>query len=299
MIDANLSGLQSNKVLETTEEWTLFHNNFSLCSRKVRVCLNELNIKHDLRHIHIIETYDSENLNKEFLRINPVGTVPVLLHNGFPIYESHEQIKYIENQSKTGLVKNETVDFWIEKGSLVGEPDRNYNIYAGNCVAILTPPLFISMLKKIPLYKFFKYYLNHPSKFRAFNFIIFKLLGYSVFKKNSPLFNLASQALKNLEIHLSDLDDHLSNKIWIDGNNFSLADITWMVILHRLDEIQLIDRLLMNKHNLKKYYNELKERESFTESITNFNHPSIDIGINRLKIEISRNKNLNNFYSSI
>jgi len=299
MIDANLSGLQSNKVLETTEEWTLFHNNFSLCSRKVRVCLNEFNIKHDLRHIHIIETYDSENLNKEFLRINPVGTVPVLLHNGFPIYESHEQIKYIENQSKTGLVKNETVDFWIEKGSLVGEPDRNYNIYAGNCVAILTPPLFISMLKKIPLYKFFKYYLNHPSKFRAFNFIIFKLLGYSVFKKNSPLFNLASQALKNLEIHLSDLDDHLSNKIWIDGNNFSLADITWMVILHRLDEIQLIDRLLMNKHNLKKYYNELKERKSFTESITNFNHPSIDIGINRLKIEISRNKNLNNFYSSI
>ena len=299
MIDAYLSGLQSNKVLETTEEWTLFHNSFSLCSRKVRICLNEFSIKHDLRHIHIIETYDSENLSKEFLRINPVGTVPVLLHNGFPIYESHEQIKYIENQSKTNLIKNETVDFWIERGSLIGEPDRNYEIYAGNCVAILTPPLFVSMLKKIPIPKFFKYYLNHPSKFRAFNFIMFKLLGYSVFKKNSPLFNLASQALKNLEMHLSDLNNHLSNKIWIDGDNFSLADISWMVILHRLEEVQLIDKLLMNKSNLKKYYKELKNRKSFTESITNFNHSSVDTGINRLRMEILRNKNLINFYSSI
>ena len=31
-----------------------------------------------------------------FLRINPAGTVPVLVHNGHPIYESHEQIVYID-----------------------------------------------------------------------------------------------------------------------------------------------------------------------------------------------------------
>ena len=28
--------------------------------------------------------------------VNPAGTVPVLLHHGHPVYESHEQIIYID-----------------------------------------------------------------------------------------------------------------------------------------------------------------------------------------------------------
>ena len=294
-----LSGLQDFKVFKSSYEWTLFHNDFSLCSRKVRVCLNEINIKHDLQHVHIIETSDSENLSKDFLKINPVGTVPVLLHRGFPIYESHEQIKYIESQSSNNLARSNVVDSWIKRGSLVGEPDKDFEIYAGNCIAILTPPLFISMLKNIPLYKFFKYYLNHPSKFRSSKFIMFKLFGYSVFKKNSPLYKLASLAVKNLEIHLSDLDNHLNNNVWIGGDQFSLADITWMVILHRLEEIQLFDKFSSNKKNVNEYYNNLKKRKSFIECILSFNHHSIKTGIDKLKMEISKNKNLKSYYGAI
>lgn len=299
MSKKNLSGLQDFKVLATSHNWTLYHNSFSLCSRKVRICLNELNIKHDLQHVHIIETSNSENLSKEFLKINSIGTVPVLLHRGFPIYESHEQIKYIESQNNNTLSKSDTVDFWLKRGSLVGEPNSNYKIYAGNCVAILTTPLFVSMIKKIPLYKFFKYYLKHPSKFRAINFILFKLLGYSVFKNSSPLYKLALLSLKMIRVHLSDLNAHLKDRIWIDGDNFSLADITWMVLLHRLEEVQLIDILCSENNNLKAYYNRLKERESFARGINNFNHDSIKTGIERLKLEMSINKDLKNFYSLI
>ena len=110
----------------------------------------ELNIPHIngvKRHKYTPSLF---NLNKKFLKINPTGTVPVLLHKGFPIYESHEQIKYIESQSASYLSKNDIVDSWIKRGSLLGEPDKDFDIYAGNCIAILTPPLFISMLKDIP-----------------------------------------------------------------------------------------------------------------------------------------------------
>ena len=85
-----------SKVLDTDKEWILYHNCFSLCSRKVRVCLKELDITADLKHIEIIETKDCENLEKKFLKINPQATVPVLLHHGKPIYESHEQIAFLE-----------------------------------------------------------------------------------------------------------------------------------------------------------------------------------------------------------
>ena len=63
-----------------------YHNDFSLCSRKVRFCLSELNIHYKSKHINIIETGNAENLSKHFKKINPKVTVPVLIHKGYPIY---------------------------------------------------------------------------------------------------------------------------------------------------------------------------------------------------------------------
>ena len=296
----NLAGKQEYTVSSSNSEWVLFHNNFSLCSRKVRVCLEEYKIDYHPIHIHILETKDSENLTPEFLKVNPKATVPVLLHKNYPIYESHEQIEYLTSRYLNDSNTSESVNEWNRRGSLVGDDlIKGTRDYAGNCVALLTQPLFIAMLKKINFSKFLKYFINHPSKFRAFNFTIYKVLGFSVFRVNSPHQKIALKAINHLNLHLSDLNDHLEAKKWIAGDTFSLADITWMAILHRLEELQLIDKLLINKENLKKYYSSLKERESFTESILKFNHPSVEMGINRLKKEILTNKNLKSLYSSI
>ena len=298
--DISPTGKQAYKVSNSNSEWILFHNNFSLCSRKVRVCLEEYKIDYHPIHIHILETKDSENLTPEFLKINPRATVPVLLHKNYPIYESHEQVKYLTSLYFDNSNTGEFVNEWNRRGSLIGDdPVEGMRDFAGNCVALLTQPLFIAMLKKINFFKFLKYFINHPSKFRAFNFTLYKLLGFSIFRNNSPHQKIALKAVKHLNVHLSDLNNHLAEKKWIDGDTFSLADITWMVILHRLEELQLIDKFLINKENLMKYYSLLKERKSFTESILNFNHPSVETGINRLKKEILTNKNLKSFYSSI
>jgi len=41
-------GLQTHSVEETDKEWVLYHNNFSLCSRKIRIALAEYNIQYNL-----------------------------------------------------------------------------------------------------------------------------------------------------------------------------------------------------------------------------------------------------------
>ena len=51
-----LLGLQDYLVEETSAEWTLYHNDFSLCSRKVRICLHETGIDYVSKHIDLIET---------------------------------------------------------------------------------------------------------------------------------------------------------------------------------------------------------------------------------------------------
>ena len=71
----------------------LFHYSLSHHCKKVRLCLEEKNLPWREHHVDL---FKQENLEEDFLRINPNGTVPVLIHDGHPIYESHDQIQYID-----------------------------------------------------------------------------------------------------------------------------------------------------------------------------------------------------------
>ena len=299
MSKPSLSGPQDYVVLDTNQEWILYHNNFSVCSRKARVCIDELDIPVKLKHVHIMETKDCENLNKSFLKINPLATVPVLLHFGKPIYESHKQITYLQKQSIKKLSQSKIVDFWLEKGSLVGSPDKNLDKYAGNCVSLFTIPLFVAMLKNISIFKYIKYLIKHPDRFRALNFLAFKVLAYRVFKKGSPIFKIIKSASLNLNNHFKELDIHLEGKNWIDGDNFSLADITWMVIFHRLSEVYLIEYFFMNKNNLKNYFERLKKRNSYQTALLDYTSDEIWTGKSNLAHELNNNKILISYYKNL
>ena len=68
---------------------TLFHANWSFCSQMVRFALFELNIKFEERHIILCDQYaEGENLDKNFLDINPLATVPVIKINNEVIVNS-------------------------------------------------------------------------------------------------------------------------------------------------------------------------------------------------------------------
>jgi hypothetical protein len=86
-------GLQTDVEIPWEQEFELYHNALSLCSMKTRVCLAELRIPYRGHPIDLIETGRYETLSRHFLAVNPAGTVPVLVHRGHPIYESHEQIR--------------------------------------------------------------------------------------------------------------------------------------------------------------------------------------------------------------
>ena len=59
--------------------------------------------------------------------VNPAGTVPVLVHNGHPIYESHEQIVYIDQVLMPGgpkltpsdPEKKTLMEKWLESGKML------------------------------------------------------------------------------------------------------------------------------------------------------------------------------------
>ena len=87
-------GLHAEVDIPHAQEWELYQNHLSICSKKLRVCMEELNLPYQDHHVDLIETRCYENLSREFLKVNPGFTVPVLIHDGHPVYESHEQIVY-------------------------------------------------------------------------------------------------------------------------------------------------------------------------------------------------------------
>ena len=298
-------GLQDYTVEETSSEWILYHNDFSLCSRKVRICLFENGLDYVSKHIDLIETGKYEVASKEFLKINPGATVPVLLHRGRPIYESHEQIKYIFNYVRDNKVSEETdiqiaIDFWTEKASMVGNPVKEHKKYAGNTIGPLTFPLFATMLSYVPVFEILKGLIFHPIRQRVVIFLMLKIFGIN-FLKLAPIKNLIGSSFKDLNSHLVELEIKLSSSEgqWLIGDKFTLADISWSVILHRLEECGWSYLLFKNKPFVEAYYAKIKKRQSFIQGIVFQSNPNLERGISDLKEYIDQNLFLKSLHKKL
>ena len=147
---AVLTGFQAQISLPHEQEFELYHNALSLCSMKSRLCLAELQIDYKSHHIDLIETGCYENVRKPYERINPARTVPVLVHKGHPVYESHEQIRYAAHHAPEGspvlvpdsAASKQEMEHWIDRSSLSGDPLNESALSAGNAIPGQTLPLF-------------------------------------------------------------------------------------------------------------------------------------------------------------
>jgi glutathione S-transferase len=71
----------------------LYHNTNSVCAQKVRIALSE---KGRSAKEHILTLRGDQN-TPEYLKLNPNGVVPTLVHNGEPIIESSLILYYIDD----------------------------------------------------------------------------------------------------------------------------------------------------------------------------------------------------------
>ena len=71
----------------------LYHNINSVCAQKVRIALKEKRLE---PKDHIM-TLRGDQYEPAYLRLNPNGVVPTLIHNGEPITESSLILYYIDD----------------------------------------------------------------------------------------------------------------------------------------------------------------------------------------------------------
>ncbi|MEM1261698.1 MAG: glutathione S-transferase family protein [Pseudomonadota bacterium] len=287
-------GLQLDIDLPHDEEFELYHNALSICSMKVRVCLAELQIPYKSHHIDLIETGSFETTRASFRRVNPAGTVPVLVHNGHPIYQSHEQIRYAATHCPPGvspLVPDDRdeaalMDEWIDRSSLTAQPLDNMGASAGNAVPGQTFPLFATMIEKIPYWRIVEGLLFHHNKRMPMLFVALKLKGLEVLGSDAFLSKLFADSRQHLHEHLDALEQQLKKSVgpWIVGTRYTLADVSWLVIFERLKQAAVIDVFVSDDRRpaCAAYWRQLQERAAYRTAILDHAHPIVTYGTNRI-----------------
>lgn len=286
-------GYQADKEFPHEQEFELYHNALSLCSMKTRVCMAELQIPYKSHHIDLIETSCYENIRPDFLKVNPGGTVPVLLHNGHPIYESHEQIRYAARFTPEGISSlvpedeglRAEMEEWIDLSSLTSpleEPGKS----AGNSIPGQTLPLFCTMVEKIPIVRIFEGFLFHFDKFRPFLFTMLKIGGIENLHRIPPIKKVIEQSRGYLYGFLDRFEARLEKDggPWLLGDQYTLADVSWLVIFERMRQASCENVFLdpADRPLTAAYWARLKARPAYAEAILGHSHPIVEYGRERI-----------------
>jgi glutathione S-transferase len=289
-------GLHPERSVPHREEFELYHNDFSLCSKKIRMCLAELEVPYLPHHIDLIETGSYETLSRRFLAVNPAALVPVLVHRGLPVYESHDILLYAAEHAKSRepLVPPDeatraVMQRWIDRSSLVGDdPMEGVAASAGNCVPGLTLPLFAAMIRDIPAHRILEGLLFHRIKRRPLLFLLLKARGLGGFARSAPMRRAVLASRRHMERHLAEFAAQLaaSGGPWITGAQFTLADVSWAVIFERLREADWTRELLTPA--LAAYWERLRARPSYRGAMDEHQHPLVRTGTERIVAEKAR-----------
>ena len=83
----------------------LHHGWRSSASRRVRLCLEEKGLDYEG---HVVDMAKLEHHSPEYLKINPLGVIPTLIHDGKPLHESGTICEYLDETFPDPPLRPET-----------------------------------------------------------------------------------------------------------------------------------------------------------------------------------------------
>jgi len=210
----------SNETVRELRGLHLYHAGWSNCSMRVRMTLEEKSLTWTSHHLN---TRAGEHITPEFFSINPNGLVPVLVHDGDVWIESADIIRYLdESFPEPPLVP-------ADAGS------RNR----------MTEWMKLASAIHVPAVKTYIYGARPEGKRRK---TAAELEQYRRLQSNETLLEFhtrassaeglseqeRSTAVALLDDAFSRLDAWLDTRRWIAGDQYSLADITWLPLHYTL-----------------------------------------------------------------
>ena len=246
----------------------LYHANWSFCSQMVRVALLEKGFSFDERHIKLCDQYpEGENIDKDYLAINPLGTVPAIEIDGNVICGSEEiiyQIDKIDSNNNCSLYPDNVDETDIRKwASHTTITDGvKFASTLGTIMPVFSSPLLQYMIKALPFSSIMKILLRHPRNDRK---MIFTAMYFGNPSKKIPFMGVNNYVDEIIKLE----------KLFSDGrsffyNTFSHVDINLMCVFNRLVDLGLEQTVSHKTPFIYEYWEKLKSRNSYQNGILNY-----------------------------
>jgi glutathione S-transferase len=227
------------------------HN--SICTQKVFLTLTEKGLDWESEYIDL---FKNEQYRPEYLRLNPKGVVPTLIHEGHPVIESTLICEYVDRMFPTpSLVPQDAYDqsrmrLWskhIDEGVFEATREISFSAMFRDKMRAMTEEQRNGRFKNIgdPGRR-----VRFISTYEEGEDSVYVAQGIFAFEK----------MFREMEIDLAAKQD------WLVGD-FSLADISLTPFVARLEYLGLLDIWIAQRPLVQAWWTRAKSRPSFKAAI--------------------------------
>jgi glutathione S-transferase len=234
---------------------TLYDFGNSVCCQKVRITMRAKGLDWDSIKVDL---FRGEQYDPKYLKLNPKGVVPTLVHDGKPVIESTLICEYLDDTfPEPPLVPT---DPWLRSRMKIWSKMVDEGLFEG-VAEISFSAMFRERMKNMPEELREKRFQNVGDPRRSDRFRSTYELGVQ-----SPFVRHAvaayERAFKLLEETLAESGP------WIVGARPTLADINLMPFAARLDYLTLLDLWIKNRPRVNDWWAMAREWPSFKHGLS-------------------------------
>jgi glutathione S-transferase len=230
----------------------LHHAWRSSASRRVRLCLEEKGLAYEG---HVVDLAKMEHHSPEFLKINPNGVIPALIHDGRPLYESGTICEYLDEVfPEPPLRPDNAYDRATMRNWIRHVDERIHNLIIFNwrhqlqgVASKWSDQELAEHLKKI------------PSKERQEAWLRVARRPYTEEER-------AGARAKLVEL-LDRMEATLKSSEWLAGPRYSIADIAVVPFVKRIEEEIAPDQVTEAAHpRVAEWWSSIQARSAFARA---------------------------------
>ena len=239
----------------------LYHHGSSVCAAKVRLVLEEKNVNYEKHYLDILK---GDQFDPDYLKINPKGVVPTLIHDDKVIFESSVINEYLDSviSNSVKLIPEDPI---VRANMLYWTKWVDEELHPA-CGTITFMSSHRYTIKKMSKEKVEEFLNNTPQLSLASD--------WKVRKRRYVEDGLADpDAHKAIVVHemtLDKMEAALKNNQYVAGENFTLADIALIPYLNRLYMLRMLESWCKDKPKTLDWFNRMRRRSSFFPAIDKY-----------------------------
>ena len=223
----------------------LYHFNNSVCSQKVRLALAAKGLDYDQQ---LVDLFRIEQYDPDYLKLNPKGVVPTLVHDGRPIIESTLICEYLDDAFPEPPLKPADAAARAEMRLWSKAVDEGLH---DGVTAISFSAMFHDRMRDMSEDDLQSRYRNVGDPMRTDRHRSVHEHGVA-----SPF---VYRAIAAYEITFKSLEQTLSDgRAWIAGDRLSLAEINLAPYAARLEYLTLLDLWLADRPRVLAWWDRVK-----------------------------------------